>query len=92
MQFRLMILVIQLKKILLQHIEKVNKKIHDHTKDITAQEFNMLTVEYFAERLKQTKLTTKDDITDFVKETYFDEKLRNINTKATSNKAKLKRN
>ena len=52
----------------------------------------MLTVEYFAERLKQTKLTTKDDITDFVKETYFDEKLRNINTKATSNKAKLKRN
>ena len=49
-------------------------------------------MEYFAERLKQTKLTTKDDITDFVKETYFDEKLRNINAKATSNKTKLKRN
>lgn len=35
--------------------------------------------EYFAERLKQTTLASKNNIADFVKETFFDEKLININ-------------
>ena len=39
---------------------------------MTTKEFNNLTKGNFAERLKQTKLATKGDIVDFVKETYFD--------------------
>ena len=42
--------------------------------------------EEFAERLKQPKSATKNDIVDFVKEVDFDEKLKK---KVTSNKTKL---
>ena len=55
---------------------------------MTTKEFNNLTKGNFAERLKQTKLATKGDIVDFVKETYFDWELMNINSKVTSNKTK----
>ena len=44
--------------------------------------------ENFAARLAQAKLATKNDIANFVKKTYFDKKLKNINKKVTSNKTK----
>ena len=44
--------------------------------------------ENFEERLKQTKLKTKDEFVDFAEKIYFDEKLKNINKKVTSNKTK----
>ena len=48
-------------------------------------------VDNFTVRLAKAKLTTTDDISDFVKKkkkTDFDEKLKNINKKVTSNKIK----
>ena len=45
----------------------------------------MLTNENFAERLKQANLASKNDIADFKKNTNFEEKLRKINSKVTSN-------
>ena len=39
--------------------------------------------ENFAARLKQAKLATKDDITDFVENACFYEKLTNINKNVT---------
>ena len=57
---------------------------HDHAKYITTQEFNKL-----AARLAQAKLETKVDIADLVKKTDFDDKLKNLNKKATSKKQKM---
>ena len=54
---------------------------HDHDKYITTQEFNKLTADNFAARLKQEDLTSKNDIADFVKNTDFDEQLKNYNKK-----------
>ena len=42
----------------------------------------------FAARLAQAKLVTKADNSQFVKETDFDNKLKNINKKFTSSKTK----
>ena len=67
---------------------KKMKKIPDQYKYITTTEFNKLTKEYFAERLKQVNLASKTDISDFLKRTGFDKKLRKINNKVTSSKAK----
>ena len=47
-----------------------------------------MTAKHFAERLKEAKLATKSDIANFLKETYFEEKLKNINKKVTLNKSK----
>ena len=71
-------------------IAETEKKIldHDHSKYITTQEFNKLTAENFAARLAQAKLAFKADIDDFVRKTNFDEKLKNVNKKVTSNKTK----
>ena len=44
-----------------------------------------MTADNFAARSAQAKLTTKADIADFVKEMDFDNKLKNINKKVTSN-------
>ena len=55
---------------------------------ITAQECNNLALQSFAARLPQAKLASKNDIDDFVKTTNFDDKLKNLNKKATSNKGK----
>ena len=94
-------LVIQSKKAdCMTKIIYIQEKIadHDHSnKDITAPEFNKLTAEsfaarlkqahrflYFAARLKQAHLESKSDIINFVKETDFD-KLKDI----TSNKTEL---
>ena len=38
--------------------------------------------------MKQVNLASKNDIADFVKKTDFDDKLKNLNKKVTSNKAK----
>ena len=48
----------------------------------------MITAENFAARLPQANLGTKSDIADFVKKTDFDDKLKNLNKKVTSNKTK----
>ena len=63
------------------------KKItdHHHDKYITTPEFNKLTAENFAARLKQINLASKSDIDNFVKKTDFGNKLRDV----TSNKNEL---
>ena len=63
------------------------KKItdHDHAKYDTTLEFK-LTLENFASRLAQVKLVSKNDISNFVKKTDFDDKLKKVNKKNTSNK------
>ena len=52
---------------------------HSHDKYITTQEFNKLTAQIFAARLKQANLLTKTD---------FDDKLKSLNQKINSNKTK----
>ena len=56
---------------------EVGNKIIDHAKYITTQEFNTLTAENFAARLKQANLISKTD---------FENKLLSFNRKITSNK------
>ena len=53
-------------------ISEVENKIHDNFKYITTQEFNKLTAENFAARLKQAN---------------FDNKLASFNRRITSNKS-----
>ena len=71
-------------------INETEKKIsdHDHDKYITTPEFNKLTVENFVARLAQANLSSKSDIANFVKKTDFDDKLKNLNKRVTSNKTK----
>ena len=64
-----------------------NNKIFYHSKHITTTpEFNKLTKDSFTVRLKQANLATKGDIAAFVKKTDFDDKLKNLSKKVTSNK------
>ena len=51
---------------------------HDHGKYITTPEFNMLTVENVAARLKQANLASKSEIANSVKKTDFDNKLKDV--------------
>ena len=62
-------------------INEIEKELtdHDHDKYIATPEFNQLTAEYFAARLKQANLVTKSD---------FDDNLKNLNQKINSNKTK----
>ena len=62
-------------------INEIEKKItdHNHDKYITTPEFNKLTSENFASRLKQANLVTK---------TEFENKLTSFNKQITSNKTK----
>ena len=60
-------------------IGEVNNEIFDHSKYITTPEFNKLTAENFAARLKQPNLVSKTD---------FDNKLISYKRKITSNKTK----
>ena len=71
-------------------INKIKKKITDHNYDkyITIPEFNKLTAETFSARLVQGNLANKNDITNFVNKSDFDEKLKNLNKKVASNKTK----
>ena len=58
---------------------EVENKIPDNSKNITTQEFNKLTAENFAARLKQANLVSKTD---------FYNKLISFNKRITSNKTK----
>ena len=66
------------------------KKIldHNHAKYITTLEFDKLMEDNFARRLTQASLQTKTDTADFIKKKEFDDKLKNLNKKFTSNKTK----
>ena len=66
---------------------KLKRKItdHNHDKYITTPEFNKLTSENFAARLKQANLASKSDIANFVNKTDFDNKLKDF----TRNKNEL---
>ena len=60
-------------------INEVENKIPDHAENITTLEFNELTAENFASRLKQANLVNR---------TYFNNKLKSFNRQITSNKTK----
>ena len=67
---------------------KLKKKVTDHDYDeyISAAEFNKLIAEKFAAKLAQANLANKNDISNFVKKTNFDDKLKNvISTKKKKN-------
>ena len=70
---------------------EITKKItdHDDVKYITTPEVNKLTAEHFAARLAQANLPSKSDIVNFVKKKDFEDKIRNLNKKCTSNKKHL---
>ena len=63
------------------NISEIEKKLTDHNLDkyITTSEFNKLTAEKSAARLKYRNLVTKTD---------FDDKLKNLNQKNNSNETK----
>ena len=71
-----------------QKLINLEKKSTDrnHGEYITTKEFNKLLADNFAARLKQANLAYKNDIANFAKKTYFDEKLINISDKFTSHK------
>ena len=66
----------------------VENKIPDHSKYITTPEFNKVTANNFASRLAQVNLASKTDIANLVKKTDFDDKLKILSKKFTSNKIK----
>ena len=53
-----------------------SKKKASHDEYITTQEFNKLTADNFAARLRQLNLASENDIADFVKQANFDQKLK----------------
>ena len=61
---------------------------HDYDIYFNTQELNKLTADNFAVRLVLANLATKANIDDFIEKTDFDEKLKNLNKKVTSNKTK----
>ena len=66
----------------------VENKVPYHSKYITTLEFNKLTAETFTARLVQANLASKNDISNFLKKKNFDDKLKTLNNKITSNKTK----
>ena len=60
-------------------ISEVENKVSDNSKYITTQEFNNLTAESFAARLKQANLVIKTD---------FDNNVTSLNELITLNKTK----
>ena len=69
-------------------IKEIEDKIPNHDKFITTAEFNKVYGTIFPEKLKQKNVATGHDIADFIKKTYFNEKQRNIDNKATLNETK----
>ena len=63
-------------------------EIPDHSKYIITPVFNKLRAGNLTARLQQANLATKGDTGDFVKKTNFNDKLKNLNKKVTSNKSK----
>ena len=74
-------------------INEIENKIaiaHNHNEKVTTQEFNKLTLENSAARSEQANSASETDIldiTDSVKKTNLDDKLKHLKTKVTSNKA-----
>ena len=64
-------------------LEKQNTNHEHDNKYIASQDFDMLTTNSFADRLKQANLAIKNDNDDFVKNRYFHKKLININKNVT---------
>lgn len=52
------------------------------------KKFNNFLGEIVDEKLKEAKFTAKADTPDFTEKTYFDEKIREVNNKVTSNQTK----
>ena len=61
---------------------------HGHNYYITTQEFSKLTSQKFASRLAQASFGSKNDIVVLIKTTDFDDKLKILSKKVTSNKAR----
>ena len=72
----------------LKNIITDNDHSNKSNKYITAQEFNKLTSEKVTSRLAEAYLSSKNDIVNFVKKTGFDDEVKNLNKKVTSNKTK----
>ena len=66
----------------------VENKIRNSSKYITTPEFNRFLAENCAARLAQPNLASKSNIACFVKKTDFDDKLKYLDNKITSNKTK----
>ena len=69
-------------------ISEIEKKNTDHDQYITTPEFNTLTAENVTTRLARENLTSKGDTANFVKNTAFGTKLKNLYSKITLNKTK----
>ena len=69
-------------------VTAAENKIANQSKYITASEFNKLTSESFASILAQGNLASKNVIANFIKKTDFDDKIKDLNKKITSNKTK----
>ena len=61
---------------------------HDRAKYITTQQFNKLTADDFAGRLKKANLASKNDIPNFVNKTDFGNRLLSFNNRINPNKTK----
>ena len=72
----------------INEIENKNTTDHHHDKYITTLKFNKLTSENFSARLAEANLARKNDIVNSVKKADFDDKLKDLNKKGTSNKTK----
>ena len=72
----------------LNTLTAVENEIPGHSKYITTLEFNKLTAENITARLKEANLATEGDIANFAKKADFDDELKNLNKKITSNKPK----
>ena len=72
---------------------KTGKKFtdYDHDKYISNLEFKKLTAEHFSAWLAQANISSKSDIGNFVKKVDFDDIIKTINKKITSNKTKYVR-
>ena len=66
----------------------VENEIPGSSKYITTPEFNRFLAENCAARLAQPNLASKSNIASFVKKTDFDDKLKKLDNKITSNKTK----
>ena len=71
-------------------INEIEKKItgHNHDKYITTPEFNNFMAEVLAVRLKRANLASKSDVVNLADKIDFDEKLKNLNEKTTTNETK----
>ena len=92
LKIKYQVLVIQVKKKTGYNtkIKEIENKFpdHDHDKYITTPEFNKLRAENFLARFAKANLATKSDIANCLNKTDFDDKLKNLNKKVTSNKTK----